>query len=97
MVSSCFFLNIGFIQQNETNKKNKKKEITELLRTLQSLACGKVRILVKSPKGKDVNETDKFVFNSEFKHQLTRIKVNAIQLKETVRDYLIVFYFKKIK
>lgn len=36
----------------------------ELKRTLQSLACGKVRVLVKHPKGRDVNESDSFSFNS---------------------------------
>jgi len=61
-------------------------EDTELKRTLQSLACGKVRILNKVPKGKDVENEDVFSFNKEFKHQLTRIKVNAIQLKETAEE-----------
>jgi len=59
-------------------------EEEELKRTLQSLACGKVRILNKSPKGKDINVDDVFAFNDTLKHPLTRIKVNAIQLKETV-------------
>lgn len=36
----------------------------ELSRTLQSLACGKVRVLVKHPKGKDINPGDQFSFNS---------------------------------
>lgn len=30
----------------------------ELRRTLQSLACGKARVLTKSPKGKDVEDGD---------------------------------------
>jgi len=55
-----------------------------LKRTLQSLACGKVRILNKTPQGKDINTSDTFSFNDSLKHPLTRIKVNAIQLKETV-------------
>ena len=32
----------------------------ELRRTLQSLACGKVRVLTKNPKGKDVDDGDRF-------------------------------------
>jgi hypothetical protein len=39
-------------------------EKKELDRTLQSLACGKVRVLVKHPKGKDINAGDQFSFNS---------------------------------
>lgn len=56
----------------------------ELKRTLQSLACGKARVLNKNPKGRDVGEDDKFKFNSEFTNKLYRIKINQIQMKETV-------------
>ena len=55
----------------------------ELRRTLQSLACGKARVLLKSPKGKDINDGDKFIVNKDFSHQLFHIKINQIQLKET--------------
>lgn len=60
-------------------------EESDLMRTLQSLACGKARVLLKTPKGKDVEKGDKFMFNSQFKNKLYRIKINQIQLKETVR------------
>lgn len=56
----------------------------ELRRTLQSLACGKARVLNKNPRGKDVEDGDRFNFNNEFKHKLFRIKINQIQMKETV-------------
>lgn len=59
-------------------------EDSELRRTLQSLACGKARVLIKSPKGKEVEDGDKFIFNGDFKHKLFRIKINQIQMKETV-------------
>ncbi|NXF43357.1 CUL4A protein, partial [Oceanites oceanicus] len=59
-------------------------EDSELRRTLQSLACGKARVLIKNPKGKDVEDGDKFMFNGDFKHKLFRIKINQIQMKETV-------------
>nr|XP_031532016.1 cullin-4A [Vicugna pacos] len=58
----------------------------ELRRTLQSLACGKARVLVKSPKGKEVEDGDRFIFNGDFKHKLFRIKINQIQMKETVEE-----------
>lgn len=61
-------------------------EETELSRTLQSLACGKARVLSKLPKGRDVVKGDKFVFNNEFRNKLFRIKINQIQMKETVSE-----------
>lgn len=59
-------------------------ESSELKRTLQSLACGKTRVLHKNPKGRDVEDADSFAYNSEFKNKLFRIKINQIQMKETV-------------
>ncbi|KAG2463701.1 CUL4B protein, partial [Polypterus senegalus] len=56
----------------------------ELRRTLQSLACGKARVLSKTPKSKDVEDGDKFTCNDDFKHKLFRIKINQIQMRETV-------------
>ncbi|XP_057545194.1 cullin-4-like [Amaranthus tricolor] len=61
-------------------------EDKELRRTLQSLACGKVRVLQKVPKGRDVEDDDSFEFNETFTAPLYRIKVNAIQMKETVEE-----------
>ncbi|WAR63630.1 hypothetical protein PtB15_17B230 [Puccinia triticina] len=55
-------------------------------RTLQSLACGKVRVLVKTPKSKEVSNTDRFVFNANFKDEHFKIKINQIQSKETVEE-----------
>ena len=40
----------------------------------------------KIPKGKDIDESDNFEFNSAFKHKLIRIKINQIQLRETVEE-----------
>ncbi|XP_042572958.1 cullin-4A isoform X2 [Cyprinus carpio] len=61
-------------------------EDDELKRTLQSLACGKARVLNKTPRGKDVEDGDSFQFNSDFRHKLFRIKINQIQMKETVEE-----------
>lgn len=58
----------------------------ELKRTLQSLACGKMRVLLKSPKGRDVFGTDKFQVNAGFTAQQYRVKINQIQLKETKEE-----------
>ena len=58
----------------------------ELRRTLQSLACGKVRVLVKDPKGRDVLDGDAFRVNEGFNERLHRIKVNSIQMKESVEE-----------
>ena len=58
----------------------------ELERTLQSLACAKYRVLTKSPKGRDVDPTDKFMLNLAFTDPKYRIKINQIQLKETKEE-----------
>ncbi|QDS77252.1 hypothetical protein FKW77_003518 [Venturia effusa] len=59
---------------------------TELVRTLQSLACAKLRPLQKHPKGRDVNPTDTFSLNSNFTHEKYRVKINQVQLKETKEE-----------
>lgn len=59
-------------------------EENELRRTLQSLACGKIRVLTKSPKGRDVLDTDSFALDETFDHKLFRLKINQVQWKETV-------------
>ncbi|KAK0623122.1 Cullin family-domain-containing protein [Immersiella caudata] len=58
----------------------------ELQRTLQSLACGKVRVLNKHPKGRDVKPTDTFTVNKAFTDPKFRVKINQIQLKETKEE-----------
>lgn len=64
------------------------KELTsleemELKRTLLSLACGKARVLSKSSKGIEIEDSDEFSVNEDFSNKLFRIKINQIQLKET--------------
>jgi len=58
----------------------------ELQRTLQSLSLGKARVLVKNPKTKEVNETDEFKYSKDFRHKLCRIKINQVQIRETVSE-----------
>lgn len=65
----------------------------ELRRTLQSLACGKARVLQKMPRSKDVNDDDKFFYNKDFTNQLFRIRINQIQMKETVSKKIFLWNF----
>ncbi|KAI5840199.1 Cullin family-domain-containing protein [Morchella snyderi] len=58
----------------------------QLARTLQSLACAKHRVLSKSPRGRDVAPTDRFVVNTAFTEGKFRVKINQIQLKETKEE-----------
>jgi len=78
---------------NETDKLglNEIKEQTsmddnDLRRTLQSLACGKKRVLKKLPPGKDVDDTDEFVYNGEFTDTNRKLHINSIQQKETAEE-----------
>ncbi|GAA6063234.1 hypothetical protein JCM10212_005841 [Sporobolomyces blumeae] len=50
----------------------------ELKRTLQTLACAKWKVLVKHPKGRDINETDAFSFNSAFTAPINKIRIQTI-------------------
>ncbi|KAJ8947722.1 hypothetical protein NQ318_017983 [Aromia moschata] len=61
-------------------------ECEELKRTLISLACGKSRVLIRQPKEKEVEQDDVFCFNSKFSDKLFRVKINQIQLKESVEE-----------
>lgn len=70
----------------EEIKQTSNIEDGELKRTLQSLACGKARVLQKIPRGRDVEENDKFQFNFEFTNKYCRIKINQIQMKETTEE-----------
>ncbi|KAI0344167.1 Cullin-domain-containing protein [Trametopsis cervina] len=58
----------------------------ELRRILQSLACGKKRVLKKQPPGKDVNDGDIFFFNADFTDHAYRVHINSIQVKETAEE-----------
>ncbi|PAV80121.1 hypothetical protein WR25_24733 [Diploscapter pachys] len=66
---------------------NTKIEAKELQRTLQSLACAKVRVLLKVPKGRDINSDDKFTVNTAIQEKLFRIKISQVQMKETPEEH----------
>ncbi|KAK2464856.1 hypothetical protein APHAL10511_002932 [Amanita phalloides] len=53
----------------------------ELRRTLQSLACGKKKVLKKVPAGRDVNDGDMFWHNAEFDDPRPKVHINSIQAK----------------
>ena len=56
----------------------------DLRRTLQSLACGKQKVLKKKPVGPDVNDSDTFYFNDDYTNPRYQVKIDSIQVKETV-------------
>jgi len=58
----------------------------EVKRTLQSLACAKLRPLTKFPVGKEIESTDEFSVNLAFTHPRYRVRVNQVQLKETKQE-----------
>lgn len=49
-----------------------------LIRTLQSLACGKINVLNKHPEGREVSANDKFSFNKGFASKHQRIRINTL-------------------
>ncbi|CBQ68511.1 related to Cullin-3 [Sporisorium reilianum SRZ2] len=59
----------------------------DLQRTLQSLACAKFRVLVKTPKGREVGRDDTFAFNTAFTCPLARFKIQQIAARvETPKE-----------
>lgn len=59
----------------------------DLTRTVQSLACGKKRVLRKIPPGKDVSEGDIFVYNADFTDPSRKVHINSIQVKVSVSTH----------
>ena len=47
-------------------------------------SCKLILFSFLNQQSKDVEETDSFRFADDFKHKLYRIKINQIQMKETV-------------
>ena len=78
-------------RQRSLAKLNSLRFVTEdddLRRTLQSLACGKKRVLSKKPRGPDVNDGDTFSYNAAFEDPAYRVRIPSFQEKETVRHGL---------
>ncbi|KAK2868506.1 hypothetical protein Q7C36_000377 [Tachysurus vachellii] len=56
----------------------------ELLRALQSLACGKPtqRVLTKEPKSKEIENGHMFTVNNQFTSKLHRVKIQTVAAKQ---------------
>lgn len=84
----CIHLRLAFVDATDDD---------DLRRTLQSLACGKKKLLLKEPPGRDVNDGDMFLFNDKFvlseegKKAGYKIHVNSIQAKVSVSSRRILF------
>eukprot|EP00697_Spironema_sp_BW2_P011800 gnl/Spiro4/27653_TR13774_c0_g1_i1.p1 gnl/Spiro4/27653_TR13774_c0_g1~~gnl/Spiro4/27653_TR13774_c0_g1_i1.p1 ORF type:complete len:821 (+),score=188.64 gnl/Spiro4/27653_TR13774_c0_g1_i1:80-2542(+) len=66
-------------------------ESGELKRTLQELACVRIKnkrsnVLVKTPQSKQVNDSDMFSFNSAFSSRKKCVVINQLQARETVEE-----------
>ncbi|KAF9444819.1 Cullin-domain-containing protein [Macrolepiota fuliginosa MF-IS2] len=60
---------------------------SELKRHLQSLACGKFKILKKHPPGREINDDDSFSFNNDFTSPIQKIKIATVSSKvETTQE-----------
>jgi len=60
--------------------------IKELKKSLQSLSCGKYKVLIKSTEGKNINESDSFAFNRDFESTSRVLKINSVQTKESLEE-----------
>lgn len=69
----------------EADIMNPRRPKQQFLKSSRAIAP-QVRVLQKEPKGRDVNDSDVFVFNHDFTAKLHRIKINSIQLKETTEE-----------
>lgn len=61
-------------------------EDKELKRTMQSLALGKFHVLLKLQDTTDVTDEDIFFFNKDFENPMFRIRINSVQMRETVEE-----------
>ncbi|XP_060940711.1 cullin-3-like [Limanda limanda] len=60
----------------------------ELVRALQSLACGKTtqRVLTKEPKSKEIENRHVFTVNDQFTSKLHRVKIQTVAAKQGESD-----------
>ncbi|RCN51280.1 cullin family protein [Ancylostoma caninum] len=64
-----------------------KLEQKEFVRTMVSLSCAKVRVLVKTPMNKEIKDDDVFTVNNDMKEMRFRIRISEVQMKETEEEY----------
>ncbi|EIN13362.1 Cullin-4B [Punctularia strigosozonata HHB-11173 SS5] len=59
---------------------------TELKRVLQSLACGKKKVLLKVPPSRDVGDKDVFRYNGEFTDPKHKVHISSILAQDTPEE-----------
>ncbi|VDO19968.1 unnamed protein product [Haemonchus placei] len=64
-----------------------KLEQKEFIRTMVSLSVAKVRVLLKTPMNKEINDDDVFTVNTDIKEMRFRIRISEVQMKETEEEY----------
>lgn len=67
----------------ETIKNSMGCDVEIVRRTLHSLACGKMKVLTKSPESNTINVTDTFAYNAGFTSQLRRLRIPMASLEES--------------
>jgi cullin 1 len=58
-------------------------DVEVVKRTLHSLSCGKLRVLVKSPEGNSIGANDTFAYNAAFASPLRKLRIPMASLEET--------------
>lgn len=58
----------------------------DLKRVLQSLSCGKYKLLIKEPQNNNVNDDDIFEYNTDFTATAVRLKINTIQQEQSTEE-----------
>lgn len=57
-----------------------------LLATLSTPSHPTCRVLLKEPKGREVEDGDRFTYNEGYTSRLFRVKINSIQLRESAEE-----------
>ena len=58
----------------------------DVRRILQALACGKARVLTKTPMSRAVEEDDVFQVNDAFSSKMVRVKIQQLAVKDTTAE-----------
>jgi len=58
----------------------------ELKRIMASLSLGSAKVLAKNTESKTIEESDLFSFRADFQHKSRKLKINAVQVRETAAD-----------
>ncbi|CAO3578616.1 unnamed protein product [Absidia cylindrospora] len=58
----------------------------ELKKVMQSLSCGKYKLLIKEPQNNNVSDNDIFEYNADFTASAVRLKINSIQQEQSTEE-----------